>query len=159
MPFAIKFLKLLSSLHYIESCTFTARHHQTNHHHQQQQQDETPGGEEKIAEDTKLNFYKQALDTLHFYIFHIFECGLRSTKQGLQNKYNLEFKNEDNDEYFDREFALLRQSLSKTNTNTKSFERFKRENNSKFTIQTAGTMKSTTTNNVFSVDDDQKINT
>ena len=50
-------------------------------------------------------------------------------------------------ECFDRKFAILRRKLSATDKNTRSLERFRRNNNSKFTVKTAATITTTEINN------------
>ena len=105
------------------NCSFTSRHHRHGVNHNQTQI------------DLNLEFYQQSMDALHFYIFHMFDCGLRqSTKPIISIQSN-------DDQFmdlkcYDADFARMRQSISDTNCRTASFERFGKSNNSKFTIKT-----------------------
>eukprot|EP01084_Bolivina_argentea_P232020 391143_1 len=47
----------------ISNCSFTARHYQTNNNY-------------KNASDSALHFYKQTMDSLHFYLLHLFDTGI-----------------------------------------------------------------------------------
>eukprot|EP01084_Bolivina_argentea_P245448 410945_1 len=72
----------------ISKCLFTSRHH----------------NQASKTNENNLNpteqFYKQTMDSLHFYLFHCFDVGLRvknETKEGNDDKE----KNEAKSEYFD----------------------------------------------------------
>eukprot|EP01084_Bolivina_argentea_P232021 391145_1 len=101
----------------ISNCSFTARHYQTNNNY-------------KNASDSALHFYKQTMDSLHFYLLHLFDTGLR-TRNVVGND---EMKRDD--EYFDASFSRMHKTISERQRTTKSFERFKQGNNSKFNIST-----------------------
>ena len=59
----------------INNCTYTSRHYGVNHRQKQTETQHTPN----------IHFYKQTIDSLHFYIFHIFDSGLRTRKSPLIN--------------------------------------------------------------------------
>ena len=107
----------------ITNCVFTSRHHRLQN-------------DENRHEDP--NFFKQSMDSLHHYIFHIFDSGLRITTRTIESMEAS--SNQDNEqmenEYFDARLAQLRQSLTSTDETTESFERFGGSNNSKFIIKT-----------------------
>ena len=106
----------------IGECSFTSRHHQSSQSPSNSQQTQSPP-------PTKFAFYKEAIDALHFYIFHMFHVGLRSIKSTIENEESKEGKEKEEEnkirnEYYDKEFIRLRQSLASTNRNSDSFERF-----------------------------------
>ena len=110
----------------INDCRYSSRHHRVDNL-------------KSIAKTTKIdssfNFHLHTLDSLHFYVFHIFDAGLRTLSSNANEE--LKFNQEEmSDEYFDKEFAKLKQKISEKEENTKSFRRFRRGNNSKFTMQT-----------------------
>ena len=66
------------------------------------------------------------MDSLHFYLFHLFECGLRLKKE--DKKYqDYDNKAEDDemveDEYYDKQFAKINGILSQRQRKIKPFER------------------------------------
>eukprot|EP01084_Bolivina_argentea_P306808 530231_1 len=79
--------------------------------------------------DPTLNFYKITMDSLHFYMFHIFECGLRTLNR-MENENSNELKSDN--EYFDPLFARVSKMINDRINITKSFMRFK--SNHKFTL-------------------------
>eukprot|EP01084_Bolivina_argentea_P121906 216053_1 len=107
----------------ISSCTFTLRHNRRI----------TKPIKNKL--NPTLNFYKDIMDLLHFYIFHCFDVGLRikndaySTDEKDEND-----QNEMNNKYFDRTFAQTIRLVSERTHNTKSFERSSSETNNKYNI-------------------------
>eukprot|EP01084_Bolivina_argentea_P054605 100134_1 len=102
----------------IKKCQFTARHHT----------------QIKNALPPALNFFKQTMDSLHFYLFHLFECGLREKKLDLNND-DINSEERKDDDYFDAEFSRLHKSMNERKHITASFSRFK--TNHKFTIKTS----------------------
>ena len=107
----------------INECTFASRHHGLD-------------GSNTAKFHTTLEFYKQTLDSVHFYIFHIFDAGLRSISTNTQTAESEATSGAKDDPYFDVEFARIKSSLLRTNFNTDLFPRFRRGNNSKFNIDT-----------------------
>ena len=77
------------------------------------------------------------MDGLHYFVFHIFDIGLRTPSIPTTADIDDEQKSITikEDEFFDAKFAALRQRLNDKRENTKIFKRFGRqENNSKFSI-------------------------
>ena len=83
----------------IELCAFTNRHHQRT--------DKTQGN--TVLSPT-VNFFKQTMDSFHFYLFHCFDVGLRIKKE----EYKTEQKNGDkqNKKYFDATFSRMNKMIS-----------------------------------------------
>lgn len=106
----------------IKTCTFTSRHHGL------------ASNLYDVDNDRVFEFYKSTMDSLHFYIFHIFEAGLRTKSNPAQNN-GANRSESDHAHFVDREFDAIRAISSATNKTTKSFQRFGCKNNSKFTIK------------------------
>ena len=103
----------------IKDCAMTSRHHRV-----------IPDLQENNA---NVNFYRRIMDNLHFYVFHIFEAGLRTRAISFVDEAP---ENSVRNDCFDEEFNKIRQCTLRTNRNTELFDRFGRNNNSKFTIKT-----------------------
>eukprot|EP01084_Bolivina_argentea_P253540 425928_1 len=98
----------------ISKCEFARRHGNNNN--------------DKNVLDPTLNFYKITMDSLHFYIFHLFDCGFRIIET---NDSNNEIKQDTNDsEYFDAAFARVSKRINDRKHITATFDRFR--NNNKF---------------------------
>ena len=97
----------------IKKCLFTSRHYEI---------DQT----ESNSKDLTSNFYKRNMDSLHFYLLHLFDTGLRINEM-KQNKHD----NEENNNYFDAKFKQINH-LVKKQTKTASFDRL--TNNTKFNM-------------------------
>ena len=123
----------------ITNCTFTSRHHRSNSHErvqQQLQQTSITLSNQKEPLDSTFEFIQETMDGLHFYVFHLFEVGLRSsTKNNDKDKTKLNEEKLES-EYFDEEFKRLKTRISETQERTKSFERFGTNENNKFSIKT-----------------------
>ena len=81
-------------------------------------------------------FFVETMDSVHYFIFHIFEVGLRtpSIPTTITNDTDHDEKS-NKDEFFDAKFAELRQRINDTRVNTNTFRRFGRQaNNSKFSL-------------------------
>ena len=93
---------------------------------------------QKISKDTdiKLNFYENTIDSLHFYLHHIFEAGLRLKKEDKEYKYDEKDQDDEmvSDSYYDGHFDKIKRILSERRNITKTFERFNSNKNTKFTI-------------------------
>ena len=105
-------------------CQYNSRHHRSKHNKQEINQF-----------DRKLTKYTDTLDSLHFYIFHLFDFGLRSTKQQKQEitETDHEKKDTEQDNYYDKAFAKMNERVQATRNITSSFDRFKTDF-SKFNI-------------------------
>ena len=81
--------------------------------------------------DPILTFFKETFDSLHFYLLHLFECGMRTKKEIKENKEN-DDQYADDDEFVDKMFLRIHQNINQRKHLTKIFNRFK--NNKKFNI-------------------------
>ena len=112
----------------IKTCPYTSRHHRV---------DQKILNDNNSEENSSFDFFKETMDSLHYYIFHIFDSGLRTQTTPTTDDINDEKKSiaRNDDEFFDSKFAELRQRINDKRENTKTFERFERHgNNSKFSI-------------------------
>ena len=108
----------------ILTCPFTTRHHNTRPHTNSHDLD-----------DDILNFYKQTMDSFHFYLFHCFDVGIRCKKQDTKEEKE-EKEEQKNDTYFDAAFSRINKMISQRQDITKEFDRFSTAKNSKFNIET-----------------------
>eukprot|EP01083_Nonionella_stella_P112894 332571_1 len=102
----------------VTQCACTARH----------QSRENTNTISKQSMDATVQFYSQRMDSLHFYLLHLFECGLRTPNVT---------PNDDEDEkdmYFDQDFARISTLMNERAHIRLSFDRFK--NSTKFNIKT-----------------------
>ena len=106
----------------IKTCHFTSRH----------ESEKDNDGNKKNALDPVLDFYKQTMDGLHFYLFHCFDAGLR-TKKADNNDNDTDDEEGKGDKYFDVEFNRINKMISERKHITNSFGRFK---SNKFNIIT-----------------------
>eukprot|EP01084_Bolivina_argentea_P010880 20301_1 len=107
----------------VKKCDFTARH---------ANQSETEQTNSPL--DPILEFYKTTMDSLHFYLFHIFDCGLRTIIADHIDEDD-EIKQEKG-EYFDAAFARVTKMISDRNHNTASFSRFRINNKFNMVVDT-----------------------
>eukprot|EP01084_Bolivina_argentea_P097662 175561_1 len=101
----------------ILECLFSTRHHSDDK-------------KEKV-DDELVQFYAQSMDSLHFYLLHLYQCGLRTEKPNEDE--NNEIKNDDanNDKNFDHEFSRISRLILERQ-HSATFNRFK--NNNKFSL-------------------------
>eukprot|EP01084_Bolivina_argentea_P220681 373956_1 len=104
----------------ISSCTFTKRHHNID-----TQQDDTDM-------DDSSKFYRQTMDSLHFYLFHCYDVGIR-TDFIHQTEEEKDAKQQDR--YFDSSFSTVLKMVTQKEHVTKAFDRFSRKRNDKFTLK------------------------
>eukprot|EP01084_Bolivina_argentea_P038061 70380_1 len=107
----------------ISRCDFTLRHN------------ESFENDESNVLDQTINLYKETMDSLHFYVFHLYDCGLRTvaaeiSKDLQQNTKAVAFK--ENDEYFDVLFSKIIKNVEQKKPITNCFHRF--VGNKKFNI-------------------------
>eukprot|EP01084_Bolivina_argentea_P211245 359357_1 len=94
----------------VSKCAFTSRHH-----------NQTSQTNENTLTPTE-QFYKQTMDSLHFYLFHCFHVGLRiKTEEKPQQQ---DEKEEKKGEYFDSTFSRLNKMIQERQHITKEFDRF-----------------------------------
>ncbi len=109
----------------INQCAFSSRH-------QTQTQSKT---EESL--EAKLAFYRDLMDSLHFYVFHMYDCGLRTAKTESESEEEMseEKKEEFDSQYFDKVFHRINKRIRQRESVLKqSFQRFQTNKNSKFTL-------------------------
>ena len=99
----------------ISECKYTSRHHRREDIEEMKQIDDN---------DKNLNFYVSTMDSLHFYLHHLFDVGLRIKSS----------TNENEDKSQDAQFSRVYEAVNKGKEVSKSFDRF--QNNTKFTIIT-----------------------
>eukprot|EP01084_Bolivina_argentea_P137800 242693_1 len=103
----------------ILSCASTSRHHRQD----------TSMNKNNLT--PQLNFFAQTMDSVHFYLFHCFDIGIRTKHEPRQQISEEEQKN--NNKYFDAAFSRLNKMIAERHYTTKAFERFSTKN-TKFTI-------------------------
>eukprot|EP01084_Bolivina_argentea_P283193 484958_1 len=101
----------------IEQCVFTQRHQNV------------AASDDKL--DPKIKFYKHVMDSLHFFVCHLYHSGLRTANNDDELKGNDDKKN---GEYFDKTFSRMTQQIKERQHLTKSFDRFQNNKNSKFSL-------------------------
>ena len=121
----------------VKNCQFSSRHHRVNINQHE---------DEKINSDPNINLYIETLDSLHFYIFHLYHAGLRTVNPNKENNDETK-QNESNVNHYDASFSRIKKLISTSKDNTRPFERFPSNNddNTKF--------------NINMNDTDQKVNT
>ena len=124
--------KLFASCNILK-CQFTARHHK-----------ERDDDGNKNAFDAQFEFFKKTMDSLHFYLLHLFHVGLRAMKNNENGKEEEEEeikKEEDDDDSisnnYDKEFSRIVKKVNDGRNISDSFNRFK--SNHKFDISDTST--------------------
>eukprot|EP01084_Bolivina_argentea_P262211 443365_1 len=86
----------------ISDCVFTSRHHNNQ-----------PSKTDENTLTPTENFYKMTMDSLHFYLFHCFDVGIRTKKEDNEDKKQPtdKQKEEKKGEYFDSKFSRLNQMI------------------------------------------------
>jgi len=110
----------------IKQCQFTSRHHKTS----------SSDNNSKLS-DPLLNFYKETMDSLHFYCYHLFDVGLRILSQDSKQSDKEEDQelNEELNDNYDSQFARINTNINNRIHLSQSFNRFKGKD--KFTIAAA----------------------
>ena len=108
----------------IETCSFTARHHRLDKPKQ-------------IEIDLALEIIKETMDSLHFYVVHIFDAQLRSLSllDNDANKMKSTSAEHSKDEYYDPQLAEIRDRLIRNQHKIVRFRGFGGRNGSKFNIK------------------------
>eukprot|EP01084_Bolivina_argentea_P250258 419232_1 len=107
----------------ILKCVYTSRHFKPRIHRRNQAN----------KTDAVTTFYKEMMDSLHFYFFHVYDCGLRTNEE--ENKENYNDDNESEDTYIDPLFASISRTIEARQHNTRSFHRFQKNNKFNISIQ------------------------
>eukprot|EP01083_Nonionella_stella_P263275 894508_1 len=97
--------------------------------------------------DTKVFFYGEILDALHFHLFHCFEAGLRVRIRDPNDEMEEEEK-ATNDQYFDAQFSRMSRRILERHGNTASFDRFSLKN-TKFNIVNEDKLHTNKHNNTY----------
>eukprot|EP01083_Nonionella_stella_P197235 725319_1 len=88
--------------------------------------------------DATVQFYSQVLDSLHFYLVHLFECGLRTEQPNPNTADDDEEANQNMYTYFDKAFDKVAKLINERQHIRSGFNRLeKKSTNSKFNIQMA----------------------
>eukprot|EP01084_Bolivina_argentea_P238632 400900_1 len=103
----------------IKKCIFTSRHENTNN-----------SNDNDSESDSVLNFYTTTMDSLHFYLFHLFDVGLRVKSN--PNDIDIKDENDNNVKCFDKEFSRIISMINERKHITAAFNRF--NTNDKFNI-------------------------
>ena len=96
-----------------------------------------PKTDNNNLEEAKVFFLSSTMDSLHFHLLHLFECGLR-TKSEVKIVDDSEMKDL---EYFDPEFCRINRMIEERKKTTKTFERLKSGKNEKYNIKIKQTFK------------------
>ena len=116
----------------LEECDYQKCDFATRHHDGVNERDN-----DTISMDPICQVYAQVLDSLHFYLFHSVDAGLRfirPNKSTWEQQINEIKKSDDNNNpYFDAEIAMMNKLLSTSTDKRRSFNRWS-QNNGKFSI-------------------------
>eukprot|EP01084_Bolivina_argentea_P112102 199961_1 len=106
----------------IKNCQLTSRHYDSSRNRKLSRKNN-----QKI--DSKFIFYRDTLDNIHFYLFHLYDVGLRIT-QTKNDEYNNKSKNNNKYACFDDHFANKRKIIMQKRQTLKfDTDRFNRTNN------------------------------
>ena len=108
----------------VKSCEYATRHHRT---------DNKGNVSENQNESTKMSVAKEIMDSLHVYIYHLHDYGLRVKDKSATT--NHEEKDEQKSEYFDKEFYRVSRTILEREKYTKFWDRFG-TSSGKFLIKT-----------------------
>eukprot|EP01083_Nonionella_stella_P109603 319788_1 len=102
----------------VTKCIFTSRHYA-----------QLPNTITTIDIDRTVQFYSQIMDSFHFYVQHMFECGLRTERPQPNDN------DQKQDDSVGTEFARIARMTNERQHIRSSFSRFK--DNTKFNLQTS----------------------
>ena len=105
-------------------CMFAGRHYRANDNH---------GKDDK----TENNVYFDIIDSLHFYIHHLYQTSFRFLANTPNDNDYIEAEDDEknNAPYFDRDFARIHENIKKARATTQRFARMA-QNQTKFAIKT-----------------------
>ena len=104
----------------INTCSASSRHYRTENDIR------------LLSDDPKMNVYCDSLDSLHVYLIHSHQIGMRIAQKTIENDdgFNGDNKESDNDNScYDHEFARYKDIISGTIDVTNRFERISSNNN------------------------------
>ena len=135
----------------IRKCKYTARHHETEeiqHNHRGRNKNKN-----EVRLDPSLHLFASTMDSLHFYLFHLFDTGLMVAEEENEEDDGMMIADDDyyeekekntyqdaiskkyeDDEYYDDELHQLQAQYAKTLKNTNGFNRYHPKKNKKFNI-------------------------
>ena len=123
----------------INHCLTTDRHYDLDQPHPNTEE----AKRDSDATETNLErFHQQTWDSVHFYVVHLFELGLRQKKDELKTIFDVEDDNDCLDTICKQQQAMIKQKRQKL---SRFFGRFKSESN-KFNIQTSSNPQTNTQN-------------
>ena len=107
----------------IKRCDFTTRHHRGNDDEKEEIKPFSPTSD----------FYKRSMDSLGFYLLHLFDCGLRVHHQNNDDEQEeIKYNDDDDNVSVDKQFARTLKAINERKHLTMSFSRFK--TNTKYII-------------------------
>ena len=109
----------------VKDCLCFSRHHGLDNNNVEHNN--------KAVSDPYLKFYMEILDSLHFYIFHLYHLGYRT----MQTNENDDCIQENStDAYFDADFSRISRMTTQSQHLIPPIRRFSVPNNCKFSIKT-----------------------
>ena len=111
----------------VNQCPMTFRHNAYKPDEIQQNQQQSPA----ITMNKKLNFYKTIMDSLHFFVFHLFDVGLRVHFDTFKGERKSEIDDDDENKY-DKELNKIKTMVNDCKHLSQSLALFR--NSSKFTV-------------------------
>ena len=111
----------------ISKCQFATRHHKERQNN----------NDDNNNFDGQFEFYKTTMDSLHFYLLHLFHVGLRAIKNKINEEQQEEEVKQEGDqvESLDKEFSRIVKAITDRRHISDSFDRFKSDG--KFNISVA----------------------
>ena len=107
----------------LNDCEFANRHYRVNNINHNNN-------------DPLFAFYQDIIDAFHFYLYHLFDAGFRIKQADQQQDGDIKEGDEDEDEYYDKEFEERKRIIQNTQNKTQRFQRVSLQTASKFSIDT-----------------------
>ena len=128
----------------IDKCQLHSCDHSTRHYRDIENKINEDNDNNNIPTsiDGTLDLYAHTLDSLHFYLFHLFDIGFRSHQVDEEDQKN--DHNNQHSQYFDASFSSIYDKIKRISTKTRRFRRLTNIAN-KYTI----TMSAPDFNEVF----------
>lgn len=110
----------------LRSCEFAARHYRIP--------DSDDKHQNMKLSDPYLNLYYNTMDSFHYYLFHLFQGGLRIARQPDNNIYDTD-DHKSNNKSYDPAFSRMVNIIGSTRTNSIRFDRISSGNKYKIEMQ------------------------
>eukprot|EP01083_Nonionella_stella_P257467 881273_1 len=110
----------------VTKCRFTSRHQSRN----------TMNAMKKRSMDPVVQFYAELLDSIHFYLIHLFECGLRTERVNPNDTYDRKEAAAEHNMYYDQAVTRISKIMNERQDIRFTFNRLN-NNSSKFNIKAA----------------------